>query len=489
MRTRVARGVAWKVTSGSTVQLLRIAVGIILARLLTPDEYGVAGMVIVFSTLVLVFSDLAFGAALIQRKLLTEDDRSTVFWTSVAAGALFSVVGVALAGPLADFYGEPQVKPLFAAMSVTFVVTALASTQVALLTREMQFRTLELRKMVGGLASGVAAITIALAGYGAWAIIGQQIALAVASTALLWASSPWRPHFRYSVKSLRSLGGYSANVFGSRLLFYANRNADNLLIGRFIGAPALGAYAVAYNVMLIPISEIAIPVQDVLFPAFSRLQDNVAAMRDAWLRVNRVIAAVTMPALLGLIAVAPDFVHVVLGDRWSPAIRVIQILAWVGLLQSLQGLNSSILRAVDRTKTLFHYSLIVVAASLAAFAGGLHWGIVGVATAYAISSTIVEPIYTWMTVRSVGLTLLDFARPLAGVAQASLAMFVVVVGARVALVEAGAGPALRLGLLILLGGLVYAAMCAWRAPAVVDEIRIVVRRRRARRRARDDEPL
>jgi O-antigen/teichoic acid export membrane protein len=477
LRSRVTRGLAWKATSSGTLQLMKIAVGVVLARLLTPHDYGLAGMVIVFSTLVLVFSDLAFGAALIYRKRLSEDDRSTVFWTSVAVGAALTLVGVALAKPLADFYGEPEVQPLFAVMSVTFVITALSSTQIALLSREMNFRTLELRKIGGALASGATGIGLAAAGFGAWAIIGQQIALAATSTILLWLAFPWRPRFRFSVKSLRSLGGYSANVFGSRLLFYANRNADNLLIGRFLGPAALGAYAVAYNVMLLPISQISIPVQDVLFPAFSRLQDDVEAIRTAWLRVNRAIASLTMPALLGLIAVAPDFVHVVLGDQWSSATRVIQILAWVGLLQSLQGLNSSILRAVDRTKTLFRYSVIVLVASLIAFVAGLHWGIIGVATAYAISSTIVEPVYTWMTARSVGLSLWGFARPLAGVAQASVVMFVAVVGARYALTQAGVSAGVRLILLIGIGAAVYIPFCAWRAPDVTEEIRLLRRRR------------
>jgi O-antigen/teichoic acid export membrane protein len=477
MRSRVTRGLAWKAASSSVLQVMRLIVGVILAHLLSPHDYGLAGMVIVFASLVLIFSDLAFGSALIHRPTLTEDDRSTVFWTSAAIGLVLTVTGIALSGPLAAFYGEPRVKPLFAAMSLSFFVASIASTQAALLTRDMNFRSLELRQMAAAVASGGVGITLALMGEGPWAIIAQQIAAATVSTALLWVASPWRPRLTFSWTSLRGLGGYSGNVFGSRLLFYANRNADNMLVGRFLGASSLGAYSVAYNLMLVPISQIAIPVQDVLFPAFARMQDDIEALKHAWFRANRVIAAISVPALLGLIIVAPDFIGVVLGHRWHSATPVIQILAFVGILQSVQGLNSSVLRAVDRTSALFRYSVVVSIASVTAFALGLHWGIVGVAAAYAISSGIVEPYYSWLTARSVGLSLVDFVRPLIGVFQASAGMAVCVLVLRELLLRADVPPAARLALLIGAGAAIYAILCSWRAPEVRDEVRDIRRRR------------
>jgi O-antigen/teichoic acid export membrane protein len=480
LRSRALNGLAWKAVSQVFRQLSRIAVAVILARLLTPHDYGVAAMVLVFASLVIIFSDLALGAALVQRERLSELDRSTVFWTSAAVGLGFTLLGVAVSGPLAAFYGEPDVKPLFMALSLSFLVTALGTTQAALLNREMEFRSLELRMMAGTVVGGVVGIGAAASGYGAWAIIAQQVAIACASTILLWVFSPWRPSFAFSLASLRRLSGFSANVFGTRVLFYLNRNADNLLIGRFLGSTALGVYAVAYNIMLAPLSRIAQPLVEVLFPAFSRMQDDRERMASVWLRANRLIAAITVPGMLGLIVVAPEFVHVVLGGHWSAAIPVIQILAWVGLLQSLQRLNSSVLQARDRTGVLLRYSVVVVLASLAAFAGGLHWGIVGVAAAYAISSTLVEPYYTWLTARELGLSLLDFVRSLAGVLQAALAMVPVLIAMRALLVDQGFPAGARLAILIALGIAVFAPLCAWRAPEVLAELERVLPRRRRR---------
>jgi O-antigen/teichoic acid export membrane protein len=400
LRTDVVRGVGWKVLSQGILQLSKIVVALVLARLLAPHDYGLAGMVLVFSSLVFIFSDLALGSALVQRRTLSEEDRSTVFWTSSALGLAFTLLGIALSGPLADFYGERSVQPLFAALSVSFLVTALGTTQKAILTREMDFKRLELRFVAGTLIGAAVGIGSAVAGGGAWAIIGQQLTIAVVSTALLWTSCRWRPRLLFSTASLRRLVGFSGNVFGTRVLFYASRNADNLLVGRFLGSSALGAYALAYNLMLMPIERIAGPIQEVLFPAFSRLQDEPRRLAATWLRVNRAVAAVSIPTLLGLIIVAPEFVTVVLGDKWAAAIPVLQILAWAGLFQSLQRLNSSVLQARDRTGTLLAFAVLAATSNVAAFAIGLTWGIVGVAAAYAVTNTLLQPFYTWLTARA-----------------------------------------------------------------------------------------
>jgi O-antigen/teichoic acid export membrane protein len=476
MRSRVVRGVAWKVGSQTFRQVSRMAVAIILARLLTPHDFGLAAMVIVFSGLVLVFSDLGLGAALVQRTMISEADRSTVFWTSAAVGVGFTVLGVGASWWVADFYGEPEVQPLFAALSLGFFVTALGTTQATLLKRDMDFRALELRQMGATVAGAVVGITLAALAYGPWAIIGQQLAVAVASTVLLWSVSPWRPRFTYSRGSLRSLGGFGASVFGTRLLFYAQRNADNILIGRFLGPTALGAYALAYNVMLAPVSRVLQPVAEVLFPAMSRMEGDRERIARAWFQVTRLVGAITIPTMLGLIIVAPEFVHVVLGKQWSEAVPVIQILAWVGLIQSLQ-MNTVILQALGRARTTLWQAAFSVAVSLVAFATGLNWGIVGVATAYAIAVTIVEPLYTWRSARVLGVSLFDFARNLAGVSLASAGMAACVLVVDLVMPSGRMPDAARLLLLIAVGVAGYALLCSRLAPQVFADLRALRKRR------------
>jgi O-antigen/teichoic acid export membrane protein len=482
-RSRAVRGLAWKAFSNVSVQASRMVTAVLLARMLRPFDYGLAGMVLVIATLVYVFADLGMGAALVQRRDISDVDKSTVFWFTLAVGAALTGIGVAVSPLVADFYREPKVAPLFAAFSFCFVLSSLSATQSALLTREMDFRALELRQIISYLAGAVVGIGLAAAGYGAWAIIGQQLAIAFVASLVLVVMTPWRPSFAFSRESLRRLGSFGGRVFGARMLFYANRNTDNVLVGRFIGASALGAYSVAYNVMLMPFNQIAAPIQEVLLPAFARFQDEPRRIADIWLRANRLVAAVSVPALLGMMIVAPEFVHVVLGEKWKAAVPVIRVLSWVGLLQSVQRSNGNILQARERPGLMFRYSIVALVASLVAFVGGLPWGIVGVATAYAISSTIVEPYYMWLTVRTLGVSMREVGASLRGVAEASALMGVVVLAAAAGVRGTSLSPSLRLVILVAVGAAAYAAACRWRAPVVVEQVRHVVAQRRAARAA------
>ena len=421
LRSKVLSGLAWKALSQILLQFSRFAVALVLARLLTPHDWGLAAMVLVFSGFVVVFTDNALGTALIQRRELAEADRSTVFWVGVTVGLVLTLAGIALAGPFAAFYGEPEVEPLFAVMSLTFIVGALGTTQNALLVREMRFRALELRLIASTFVGAAVGVGIALAGFGAWAIVAQQLTSVAVATVLVWGVTPWRPAFVFSWQSLRSLGSFTANVFGQNLLYQAGRNLDNLLVGRFLGASALGIYGLAYNIMLVPFSRIAAPLQQVLFPAFSRMQNDRAALASAWVRVTRLVGALSMPSLVGLVIVAPDFVAVVLGERWADAAPVIQILALAGLIQSLQTLNGEILMAVGRANVLFRFTIVWFVGTLGAVAFGIQWGIVGVATCYTVVIALIEPLNAYLTARALGVPVSRFFGALGGVAQATVA--------------------------------------------------------------------
>jgi O-antigen/teichoic acid export membrane protein len=470
VRPLILRGISWKVSSQIVVQIARIGFALTLARLLQPRDFGLAGMALVIAALVTAFSDLGLGAALVQRRTIDDDDTSTVFWTSLAAGAFLTVAGLALAGPVASFYGEPRVRGLMAAMSLCFVITAIGATQRALLTREMDFRRLELRTIIGVVVGGAAGATAAVAGWGPWALVLQQLTTAVISTAVLWFAVPWRPRFVFSRRSLRSLGGYGGNVLGVRLAFYLWDGSLPVIVGRFLGAGALGIFTIAYTVILAPLTRLSLPIGEVLFPAFSRMQDDRERLARIWLRALRVLAAICVPAMVGLVVVAPDFVSVVLGAKWHAAVSIIQVLAWVGLLQALQAWNGAILTGLGRAGTLFRATLAYLFLYVGSFLVGLHWGMHGVVTAYAISSTILEASYLLLTTRALGVS---FVAPLRAVGRVSLAaagMGVAIELMRSLLVREGVPPAIRLAAVVVAGTLIFAWLCAWWVPGVVSEV-------------------
>jgi O-antigen/teichoic acid export membrane protein len=472
----IRRGAAWKIASELFTQASRLVFAFLLARLLTPREYGLAGMALVVSGFVLVFSDLALGAALIQRQRISERDRSTMFWVSVASGVAFTLIGVASAGLAATVFDQPNVQELFAAMSLVFVITSLGATQAALLTRAMDFRALELRMMIGTVVGGVVGVGVALAGGGAWAIVAQSLTFAVISTVLLWLTTPWRPRLVFSLESLRNLGGYSIHLLGNRFLYILQETSAPVLIGRFLGAVPLGLYTVANNIVLTPVSRVTIPLGEVLFPAFSRLQENRDRIAELWLQALTYSAAVTLPALAGLVVVAPDFVSVVLGSRWEEAVPVIQILVWVAALRAVQGPATSVVLAINRPDALFRISIVALVAFVLGILVGLPWGIVGVALGVAVTGTGVSAFWLSFVARQVGSSLRQVLRALAGVIEASALMAAGVFGLRELLVSAGVGAPARLALAVVAGVVLYAAACRWRAPAVYRRLVELVRR-------------
>ncbi len=403
---------------------------VVLARLLTPREFGLAGMALAVAAVVPAVLDLGLGAALVQRPTIDEQDRSTAFWTSVAVGVLVALAGIGLARPVASFFGEPRVAALFAALTAGFFLTALASTHMALLTRAMNFRAIELVAISTTFASAVAAIAIAAAGGGPWAIVGQSLVGSGLTVLLLWIISPWRPSLMFSAESMRVLTRFGGGLVGTRLLVYLQRNVDNLLVGRVLGAAPLGSYGVAYNLVLLPFGRVVDPVRRVLFPALSRLQADRARLADLWLRGTRVLAALVLPALLGLAAVAPEFVHVVLGERWHAAVPVVRVLALAGAIQVVVALNAVVLASLGLVSTLLRYFAAATAVTLVGFAAGVSFGIDGVATGYAIAALVTAPPYVILVARALGIPWSRLALALRGVVEAALIMLVAVLAAR-----------------------------------------------------------
>jgi O-antigen/teichoic acid export membrane protein len=476
LRAKVVGGLAWTLATQGVIQGSRTVVGVVLAHLLSPHDYGLAAMALVFTALAPIFTDLSLGAALIQRATITEEDRSTAFWTTVAASVGVSAIGAAVSPLVADFFSTPEVAPLFAVTSIAFTLSGLSATQVALLSRELQYRSLQIRAMAAALAGSAAGIGLALAGLGPWALVLQLLVAEGVSTVLVWRFCSWRPTFTYSHASLRHLGSFGGKTLGSRIFAWMNLNVDNLLVGRYLGSRALGIYAVAYNVMFAPVTRIALPIQQVLFPAFARLQHDPERLKSAWLRGNRLVAATTAPAFLGMAVVAPDFVPVVLGRRWDDVVPVLQFLSLAGAVLSFQQLNWSVLQATGRPGTLLRFMFVSSVAIVGAFAAGLHWGVVGVAGLYFAARTVLLPIYTHLTGQAVGVSVREFAGSLARVVEASLVMALAVGGLRLLLDNQGVPQGLRLALVIPFGAALYLGYLALRAPELLVEARSLRRR-------------
>lgn len=480
LRGRVARSVGWTLAAQATTQVLALTTSIVVARLLGPFDVGIAAMALVFGTLAVIVADFGLGAAIIQRPELTEADRSTAFWASVAIGVALALSGVALSWPIAELYGEPRVQPLFAVLSIAFLFTALGVVQGALLVRDLRFRSLQIRTIVATFASCATAIALAAAGAGPWAVIAQDLVITGVSTALLWRASTWRPQATFSFERLRDMAGYSTRVFATQALTWANVTVDNLLIGRYLGPAPLGSYTIAYSLMTTPLKRIATPLTGVFFPAFSAMRDR-DRIAVVWLRATRMLAAVVVPVTLGMIPAAPALVAAVFGPEWTQSIPLIQILAAVGLVTSLVALNDGVLAALARTRLLFRYWLAFSTTSIAAFALALELGggVEGVAWAVLAVTLALHPVFVVLTARALEVSALAWVRSVAGVLEAGLVMMAAVFALRDLALPDDLAPGLELGVLVAVGAAVYLPMVLWRAPEVMAEVR-ALRERRSR---------
>lgn len=478
LRGKVRHGLGWKLLTVLLGQGGEVLVSILLAHLLLPSDFGLAGLAIVFSGIALGLSDVGLGAAIIQRKNLTEEDCSTVFWVTAVAGIVLTLLGVALSPLIAAFFSNPEVMPLFAVLSLSFLFGSLGQTQRALLTREMSFRSLELRNIAATLVGAIAALSFALAGFGAWAIIAQVVFTTAVSTLMLWTVSPWRPRMVFSRDRLRTLGGFGVKTLLMRNLVWVNLNTDNLLVGRFLGSVALGTYSVAYNVMVLPSSNITAPLRDVLYAAFARLQHDSRRLGDVWLRVNNIAGSVLVPAFLGLAAVAPDFVPVVLGPHWHGAIPVLQLLSLGGAVGSLQAFNGQVYQALGKPGLFLRFTCFATVVMFSAFVVGLRWGVVGVAGSYAVARAIMLVVNSVQMSRLMDFNLWRMTRSYLEVIGRAAAMGAVVFAARAALLDLGVPVGVRLVVLIVGGTLVYLALTFVLAPELVRDARDGLLRRR-----------
>lgn len=475
----VATGIKWKAITQVISEGSRVLVALILARLLTPHDYGVAGMAMVCVSFASLFTDPALGTALVQRRRLTEQDRSTVFWTTCAIGVVVALAGVGLSGLVADMFGQREVKPLFMVLSVGLFLSAASVTQLALLTRELAYRSIEIRQIAATLVAAVCAVSVAFAGFGPWAIITNWLVFTAVSLVFVWTLTPWRPTFTFSRDSLTDLGGFGVKVFGARVLTWGSSNMDNVLIGRFLGAAPLGAYALAYNVMYVPITRISVPLLSVLSPAYARMQHDRERLFATWLKSKSMITALLGPAFAVVIVVSPDLVPVAFGSKWHAAVVPIQLLSLAGLAQTVVAPHWSILTALDRPGTLFRVNLLVTAVTIAAFVAGLPFGIVGVAGFYAAARWMLLVLDTAMTTRAVSYPFWQSLHAGLDSLPVAVAAGAAGLGVRLLLVDEGVPQVARLFVVaaVICGSYVlflYVAM-----PRMFADLRATIRRRPA----------
>jgi O-antigen/teichoic acid export membrane protein len=388
-KKQTVSGIKWNLLNQTITQGVTFVISLTLMRMLAPEQFGLIGMVTVFSGFLTVFRDFGLGNAIIQKKGINIKDKSTIFWVTLVVGFLLSILLLVLSPLLADFYNEPRVTAIASALSFLFFVQALGSTHNALLRKRLLYKKIFWVNTSAVIIGGTAALVAAYQDYGLWALVIQQVVTALLTTIALWLVFPFRPKFIFSLKRLKLHLKFGLPMVGTQSVNYWSRNADNLLIGRFLGADVLGIYSRAYSIMMLPLSRVSGVISSVMFPSLSIIQDDLARVKKIYLKMSRVIAFFTFPIVGMLIVVAEPFVKLVLGEQWIGMVPVLQILSIVGALQSVATLNGNIYMSQGKTALDFKVNIVSNFIIVLAFLIGVQYGIIEVAWAYLIAIFII----------------------------------------------------------------------------------------------------
>ena len=373
---------------------------VVLARLLTPDAYGLTAMVTVVIGFIGLFKSLGLATATIQAPRLTHAELNGLFWVNALVGCLAMLVTIALAPLMAWFYAEPRVTALTVGLSTTFVLGGLAVQPAALLRRQLKFAAVATIEVASVAVGAAMAVVLASAGAGPWALVGGVVSTEAANLALVWMIVDWKPTRPAFDARVGNLVGLGRDLTQFNLLNYWARNLDNFLIGRYWGAVELGLYGRAYQLLLLPLQQVTTPLAPVAITALSRLQADGPRFRDAYVRILEKVTIVCMPLTTFLFFNARAVVELALGSRWLEVAPVFAALAAAGLVQPVSATFIWLLVSQGRRAELRRWSIVGPALSCAAIIAGLRGGGVGVAVAYAACEVVVRfPLLTWLVGR------------------------------------------------------------------------------------------
>lgn len=380
---RIFHAVAWTGSAMWAVQLVNWAYIVILARILSPSDYGLIGMASVPLGFSIVASECGIGNAVVMMLELTEDQISQLNTLAVVCGIFLFAISCLAAYPLGIFFRAPDLPMVVMVMSLALVITSFKIVPDGLLQRDLRFKLLAQIQATEAVIYGVVAITSALLGARYWSLAIANVA-SVTLSALLVLSIRRHAFAWPRIKDLRRSLVFSTHVLGLRVAWYWNCNADFAVVGRVLGKAALGTYSIAWNISQQPLQKLTDLVTRVVPAYFAKLHNDVAALRECVLMLTRTLALLTLPATLGLAVVADDFVTVVFGAKWNGAVLPLRMLALFAATRSITGFFVPLLNVVGQFRFAMWNHVLAALYFSVAFYFGSHWGVTGVALVWPL---------------------------------------------------------------------------------------------------------
>jgi teichuronic acid exporter len=358
LKTRTIHGLSWSLIDWIGVKGVQFGIGVMLARLLLPEQFGLIGMLGIFIAVAQAFLDSGFGSALIQKQDADQVDMCSIFYFNIVVGVLVAGVLCAASPWIAAFYDEPLLMPLTCVLSVDIVINSFSLVQTMLMTKHIDFKTQAKIGTVSVLISGLVGVGMAVAGYGVWSLAFQAVTATVCRTSLLWVFNSWRPSLIFSMSALRGMFGFGSRMLASGLLNTFFDNVYLLVIGKLYSATELGYYTRASSIQQLPSQGLYGIVNRVAFPVFSAVQDDPERFKRGLKHAFQMLVLLNFPMMVGLALVARPMVLIVLTDKWAPCIHFLQLLCALGMMYPLHAINVNVLMALGRSDLFFRIEVL-----------------------------------------------------------------------------------------------------------------------------------
>jgi teichuronic acid exporter len=375
LRTKTIHGLLWTFIESAGMQCIRFAVGIILARLLFPEQFGLIAMITVFIAVAQTFLDSGFAAALIRKPEVKPADTGSIFYFSLVIGTMATGLMCLFAPWIAIFYGQPILVPLTQALSLNVIINSFGMVHTAILSREMNFKALAKANLIASALSGIIGVALAVADFGIWSLVYQQLSGTLVNTACLWHFTPWRPSLIFSFKSLKEMFAFGSRILASGILEQVFRNIFPVVIGKLFTAADVGYFVRAQAFGDLPSQTLSGIAGRVTFPVFASIQDDPARLKRAMKRALTTLALLNFPMMIGLVIIARPLVLTLLTEKWAESIPYLQLLSILMLLNPLHAINLNLLQALGKSNLYLQLEIIKKIFIVVTIAVTWQWGI------------------------------------------------------------------------------------------------------------------
>lgn len=358
LKKQTVRGVGWSFADSMLGQGITFIVGLVLARLLSPDEYGLIGIIMIFITVFNSIVDSGFSNALIRKNDATDKDYNTMFIVNLGVSIVLFVVLFFVSPLIAQFFQRDELTALCRVMGFVVILNALSIVQNTVLTKRLDFKTKTKASFISSVASGIIGIAMAYAGYGVWALVGQQISRQLLNTLCLWFFNRWWPNFKFSIDSFREMWHFGWKLLVSGIIDQTWTEIYQVVIGKCYTPATLGLYTRACQFSRICSSNLTSIIQRVSYPALSKMQDDKARLKSGYKRVIKTTMLVSFTLMLGLAGCAKSLILVLIGERWIECVPILQVICFSGMLYPLHALNLNMLQVQGRSDLFLKLEII-----------------------------------------------------------------------------------------------------------------------------------